>query len=104
MQAIANLPYVLREHSAGCHLPPALLLARRNQSPDAVRSRNPSKSTLAHDAVAAAVSHTHHSIIHVGAGQIHFVYGSHLRLAADLTFDKVLFSPWFWWAFFYLAL
>jgi len=32
-----------------------LLLSRPNLSPDAVRSRNPSKSTLAHDAVAAAV-------------------------------------------------
>ena len=33
-------------------------------------SRNPSKSTLAHDSVAAAVSHKHHSIIRVGAGLI----------------------------------
>jgi len=46
------------------------LLSRRNPSPDAARSRNPSKSTLAHDAVAAAVSHKHHSIIRVGAGLI----------------------------------
>ena len=52
MEAIANLSWVLREHRAGCLLPPALLLARRNQSPDAVRLKNPSKSTLAHDAVA----------------------------------------------------
>jgi len=66
----------LREHRAGCRLPPALLLSRRNQSPDAVRSRNLSKFTLAHDAVAAAVSHKHHSIIRVGAGLIQFVYGS----------------------------
>ena len=69
-ETIANLFWVLREHRAGCRLPPALLPARQNQSPDAVRSRNPSKSTLAHDAVAAAtaVSQKHHSIIHVGAG------------------------------------
>jgi len=74
-----NLSRVLREHRAGCSLPPALLLSRRHQSPDAVRSRNPSKSTLAHDAVAAAVSHTHHSIIRVGAGLIQFVHGSHSK-------------------------
>jgi len=60
---------------------------------DAVRSRNPSKSTLTHDAVAAAVSHKHHSIIRVGAGLIQFVYKSHSRLATELTLDK-LFSPW----------
>jgi len=52
MKASANLSWVLRhEHRAGCRLPPALLPARRNQSPDTVRSRNLSKSTLAHDAV-----------------------------------------------------
>jgi len=48
-ETIANLSSVLREHRAGCRLPPALLPARRNQSPDAVRLRNPSKSTLAHN-------------------------------------------------------
>jgi len=47
--------------------------------PNAVRSRNPSKSTLAHDVVAAAVSHKHHSIIRVGAGLIQFVYGSQVK-------------------------
>jgi len=36
-----------------------------NPSRDAVRSRNPTKFTLAHDAVASAVSHKHHSIIRV---------------------------------------
>ena len=87
------------EHCTGCHLPSILLPAPRNQSNDAARSRNPSQSTLAHDAVAAAVSHKHHSIIRVGARLTQFVYDSHSRLAADLTFDKVLFSPWFSWAF-----
>jgi len=48
---------------------------------------------LDHDAVAAAVSHTHHLIIRVGAGPIPFVYGSHSCLAADLILHKVLFSP-----------
>ena len=79
METVANLSGVLCEHRAGCHLLPALLLSRRTQSPDAVRSKNPSKSTLAHDAVAAAVSHTHHSIIRVAAALIHFVYGSHSK-------------------------
>jgi len=63
MGNIANLSWVLREYRAGCRMPPALFLSRQNQSPDAVRSRNPSKSTLAHDTVTAAVSHKHHSII-----------------------------------------
>ena len=57
-----------------------------------VRLRNPIKSTLAHDAIAAVVLHKHHLIIRVGAGLIQFVYGSHSRLAADLTLDKNLFS------------
>jgi len=52
---------------------------------DVVRSRNPSKSTLAHDAVATAVLHKHHPIICVGAGLIQFVYRSHLRLATEAT-------------------
>ena len=50
-----------------------------------VRSRNPSKSTLAHDAVATAVLHKHYPIICVGAGLIQFVYRSHLRLATEAT-------------------
>jgi len=37
------------------------------------------------------VLHKHHLIIRVGAGLIQFVYGSHSRLAADLTLDKNLF-------------
>jgi len=76
-----------------------VLLSRPNPSPDAVRSRNPSKSTLTHDAVAAVVLHKHHSIICVGAVLIQFVYGSHSRLAADFMPNKVLFSPWFSRAF-----
>jgi len=38
------------------------------------------------------VLHKHHRIIRVGAGLIQFVYGSHSRMAADLTLDKNLFS------------
>jgi len=95
MEAIANLSWVLSKHRAGCLLPPALLLARRKQSPDAERSRNPSKSTLAQDAVAAAVLHKHHSIIRVGAGLIQFVYRSHSRLATEATCSKNPFLPSF---------
>ena len=61
----------------------------------AVRSRNPSKSTLAHDAVATAVLHKHHPIICVGAGLIQFVYRSHLRLATEATRNRNSFSPFF---------
>jgi len=62
---------------------------------DVVRSRNPSKSTLAHDAVAIAVLHKHHPIIRVGAGLIQFVYRSHLRLATEATRNRNAFSPFF---------
>ena len=34
--------------------------------------------------------HKHHLIIRVGLGLIQFVYGSHSRMAADLTLDKNL--------------
>ena len=74
---------------------PPVLLSRPYPSPDAVCSRNPSKSTLAHDMIPAAVSHKHHLIIRVGAGLIQFVYGLYARLAADLILDKILFLPWF---------
>ena len=62
---------------------------------DAVRSRNPSKSTPAHDAVATAVLHKHHPIIRVGAGLIQFVYRSHLRLSTEVTRNRNAFSPFF---------
>jgi len=62
---------------------------------DVVRSGNPSKSTLAHDAVATAVLHKHHPIIRVGAGLIQFVYRSHLRLATEATRNRNAFSPFF---------
>ena len=74
--------------------PPARPLAN-NPLHDAVRSRNPSKSTLAHDADATAVLHKHHQIIRVGAGLIQFVYRSHLRLTTEATRDRNAFSPFF---------
>ena len=58
---------------------------------DAVHSRNPSKSTLAHDVVATAVLHKQYLIIRVGAGLIQFVYRSHLRLATEATNEKIHF-------------
>jgi len=54
-------------------------------------------STLAHDAVAAAVLHKHHSIIRVGAGLIQFVYGSHSLWATGITSSRILFWPFFRW-------
>ena len=74
--------------------PPARPLAG-NPLRDAVRSRNPSKSTLAHDAVATVVLHKYHPIICVGAGLIQFVYRSHLRLATEATRNRNAFSPFF---------
>jgi len=62
---------------------------------DVVCSRNPSKSTPAHDAVATAVLHKHHPIIRVGAGLIQFVYRSHLRLATEAARTRNAFSPFF---------
>ena len=96
MEAIAKLSWVLHEHRADCRFrPPSCPFASRPPFcwpvTRHVRLRNPIKSTIAHDAVAAVVLHKHHLIIHVGAGLNQFVYGSHSRLAADLTLDKNLF-------------
>jgi len=97
MEAIANLSWVLSQHRAGCHFrppscpfvePAALLLARCLTC----SLRNTYKPTLAHDAVAAVVLHTHHLITRVGAGLIQFVYGSHSCMSTDLTLDKNLCS------------
>jgi len=81
--AEASLPWkLLRTYLESCasivqavvRRPPSCRLDEISR-PDALRSRNPSKSTLAHDAVAAAVSHMHHSIIRSGADLLQFVYG-----------------------------
>jgi len=58
-------------------------------------------SFYAHDAVAASVSHKHHSIICVVAGLIQFVYGSHSRLATELILHKIPLPPFFSRAFLY---
>jgi len=77
------------------YCPPAARPLAGNLLRDVVRSRNPSKSTLAHDAVATAVLHKHHPIICVGAGLIQFVYRSNLRLATEATRNRNAFSPFF---------
>jgi len=96
MEAIANLSWVLREHRAGCCLPPTRLLSPRNQLPDAVRSRNPSTSKLIHDAVAAAVSHKHHSIIRrwwlVQSSSILSMVRTR-NVAIDVIHQRILFLP-----------
>jgi len=94
--AEASLPWkLLQTYLESCasivqdavYRPPCCYLDE-NQSPATVRLRNPSKSTLVHDAVAAAVSHKHHSIIRVGAGLIQFVYGSHSKRGHGAHFIK----------------
>jgi len=90
MRAYATVQKLLC-HGNYCELSclqPSMLLSRQNQSPDAVRSSNPSKSTIALDAVAAAVSHKHHSIIRVGAGLTQFVYVLHLKRGHRTHFIK----------------
>ena len=74
---------------------PAACTLTGNPLRDAVRSRNPSTSTLAHDAVTTAVLHKHHLIIRVGTALIQFVYRSHLRLATEAIRNRNAFSPFF---------
>ena len=74
---VANLSWVLCEHRAGCRLPSALF--DEISGPTMFTQKIPFKSMLAHDAVAAAVLHKHHSIIRVGAGLIQFGHGLHSK-------------------------
>jgi len=68
--------------------------------PTTARSRKQFKSTLVHDAVAAALSHKHHLIIHVGADPTQLVYDSHSQLAVELIHEQnLLFSQFFLRAF-----
>jgi len=110
--AAASLPWkLLRTYLESCaNIVQAVISARPPASsssrppscwPDArpVRLRNPSKSTQAHDTVAAVVLHKHHLIIRVGAGLIQFVYGPHSRMAESLILDKKMFSQPFSRAF-----
>ena len=79
-----------------CHLLlPPLLLSRLKPLSDAARSRNLSKSTLAHDTVDDVVLHKHHSFICVGAGLIQFVHGSHSHFATEVTSSRILIWPLF---------
>jgi len=74
--------------------PPARPLAG-NLLRDALRSRNPPKSTPTHDAVATVVFHKNHLIIRVGEGLIQFVYRLHLRLSTEVSRNRNAFSPFF---------
>jgi len=79
-----------------CRPLPPLLLSRLNPLPDVVRTRNPSKSTLAHDAVAAAVLHKYYSIIRVTVGLIQFVYGSHSHFATGVCVCCFVLLTQYW--------
>jgi len=61
---------------------------------DAVRSRNPSKSTLAHDAVATAVLHKHHPIIRVGAGLRTSISVFYVNTARDVVTVLLIFAQY----------
>jgi len=100
----ASLPWrILRTYLESCaNIVQVVVYYRPTSSPlagnplrDAVRSRNPSKSTLAHEAVATAVLHKHHLIIRIGTDLIQFVYWSHLRLTTEVTRNRNVFSPFF---------
>jgi len=77
MQAVVYRPPSCRSRagppSFAC--PPSCRPPASNPLLDAARLKNPVKSTLDHDAVAATVLHKHHPIIRIGAGLIQFVYG-----------------------------
>jgi len=102
--AAASFPWrLLRTYLESCanivqavaYCPPYRPPSSSNPLCGVVRSRNPFKSTLAHDAVATAALHKHHPIIRVGAGLMQFVYRSHLRLATEATRNRNAFSPFF---------
>ena len=82
LESCANIVQAVVCLSPSCRLDQlGRLPSCRLDPPDAVPFKNPSKSTLAHDAVAAVVLHKHHLIIRIGAGLIQFVYGSRSHLA-----------------------
>jgi len=60
-----------------------------------VLPKKPSKSTPAHDAVAVALLHRHHLIIHVGTGPIQLVNSPPSLFAMEATHNRSLFSPIF---------
>ena len=85
LESCANIVQAVVCYPPSCRLD----LAQPPPSPDAVRLRNLSKSTLVHD----AVLHKHHLTIRVGAGLMQFVYGSRSHLAAEATRHRDAFSP-----------
>ena len=96
--AAASLPWkLLRTYHESCANIVQAVVCRPppadNPSPDAARFKNPSKSTLAYDAVAAAALHKHHPIIPVGAGLIQFVYGRARTWPTEATRQRNAFPP-----------
>jgi len=101
--AAASLPWkLMRTYLESCaNIVQAVISARPPASSSSrppcwpvarpVRLRNVSKSTQAHDAVAAVVLHKHHLIICVGAGLIQLVYGPHSCMATGLPLSKKIY-------------
>jgi len=96
--AAASLPWkLLRTYLESCANIVQVVVSARPPAPSSsrppscqpVRIINPSKPALAHDVVAAVVLHKYHPINCVCAGLIQFVYGSHSRMAADLTLKSI---------------
>jgi len=66
---------------------------RQGSAAETMSAQTRPKFTPAHDSVAAAVSHKHHSIIRVGAGLIQFVHSRTCSSAANVIPNKFLFQP-----------
>jgi len=88
LESCANIVQAVVCHPPSCQLD----LARPPPSPDTVRLKNPSKFTLAHDAVAAAVLHKHHPIIRIGASSSFSMVALAL-CHLDATRHRNAFSP-----------
>jgi len=67
--------------------------SRQGSAAETMSAQTRPKFTPAHDSVAAAVSHKHHSIIRVGAGLIQFVHSRTCSSAANVIPNKFLFQP-----------
>jgi len=66
---------------------------RQGSAAETISAQTRPKFTPAHDSVAAAVSHKHHSIIRVGAGLLQFVHACTCTSIAEAIPIKNLFLP-----------
>jgi len=66
---------------------------RQGSAAETISAQTRPKFTPAHDSVAAAVSHKHHSIIRVGAGLLQFVHAFTCTSIAEAIPIKNLFRP-----------